>query len=113
MLLLCSVTMPAPLVSVHTPWRLYGTRLSITQDRVDLAEPLFVISRWMLRVRMIHDASIANSDTRLQMGGLAAQPFDILHEYATSFLSHRASRPHAFVTNLHNECGLRCGERLL
>jgi hypothetical protein len=32
---------------------------------------------------MIHDASIANSDTRLQMGDLAAQPFDILHEYAS------------------------------
>jgi hypothetical protein len=69
MLLLCSVTMPVPLVSVHTSWRLHGTRLSISQDRVDLAEPLFVISRRMLRVRMIHDASIANSDTRLQMGG--------------------------------------------
>jgi hypothetical protein len=71
MLLLCSVTMPVPLVSVHTSWRLHGTRLSISQDRVDLAEPLFVISRRMLRVRMIHDASIANSDTRLQMGGVS------------------------------------------
>ena len=37
-------------------------------------------------------------------GSLAVQPFDILHEYTSSFTTpsaRLASRLHAFATNLH------------
>ena len=94
----------------------YCSRLSIIQDRVDRAQPLFRDES--MNTSRAHPSPRAHDSRRfwrigyvVTMGRLADQLFDILHE-------HASGRPRRFASARFRDepsriVRVRCGERLL
>jgi hypothetical protein len=88
--------------------RRVGARISAKRGRV--SRRLTVTMGTLVLTRIIHEASAASADTRLQRALSPLSPSTYCTSMPQGFMAPSARlalRLHAFATNLHEKCGLK------